>query len=350
MNDPDADRPASRGYHASPIPPSPRPSVASRASRSSLRRELERQLDPLPIHPRPASVAYSSRPHTPQTTTAPLPRPIEEIPLISSPSPLQQQQQQQQQQQPPPFTPFFTLLTSTSPSTSRQTTHHPTVHYIFADDDPEILTAALAHHHRGPYWDTAAAAAAEDDNNPTTPPVPEDRAVILDMESTADGTGLQVAWASSLTPDWAITAAGVNRMEGSGGANGATTAAATTTGSTTTGNLVLNIEGVSIEAASGALMGKAPGYESELHSSGGSSAGKGKEKEQKQGQRGEEYAELILEFEKRMGTLRKVVEAGAARQRALAEGGGSRHFQEGPAVTEGFRGEAGEDGRYRRGC
>src|SRR5262249_43559277 len=105
MADSENDRPGSRGYHASPAPPSPRPSVASRPSRSSLRRDQE-----LPAQPRPASGVYS-RPHTPQYPAA---GPIEEPPALSSP-PLVQPTP------PPPFSPLFTLLASTSHPSNRQT-------------------------------------------------------------------------------------------------------------------------------------------------------------------------------------------------------------------------------------
>ncbi len=280
MTDADNDRPGSRGYFAaSPAPPSPRPSVASRASRSSLRRDQERQ--ELSGHPRPASVAYS-RPHTPQYTVA---NPFEEPPA-ASPGP------RPAQPTPPPFSPLFTLLTSTSHPSNRQTIQYPIVHYIFADDDPEILTAALAHHHGG----------ADPHNDPDAEPnAPPDRAVLLDMERVADGSGVEVAWASSLTPDWAVASAHVSRMEAGGGGGGGGVAIGPG------GNQVLKIEGVSIEPSSGLFGGrKAPAPDTETPAPPAP----------------EEYADLLQEFDKRMATLRKVVEAAGARQRALGDGGG----------------------------
>ncbi|KAH6623857.1 hypothetical protein F5144DRAFT_584542 [Chaetomium tenue] len=300
---PDPDRPASRGTYTSPAPPSPRPSVASRASKSSLRREHERQETP-PIHPRPTSAAYS-RPHTPHTTTI---APAEEPARAPSPPPPPPPPKPTQQ----PFSPVFALLNSTSHASNRQTIHHPTVHYIFADDDPERLTAALAHHH-------GAAASYDDNNNSNGGEAPPDRGVLLDLEPTADGAGYEVAWASSLTADWAATGARVSRME-EGGAGGATVPGLG-------GNLVLKIEGVSLEPAAVAAGGAGGGAsgavgkgststpETEMHSSGGST-GRGRSAPASEG-----YAELLQDFEKRMATLRKVVEAGAARQRALGGAG-----------------------------
>lgn len=309
MADSDLGRPGSRGYHASPVPPSPRPSVASRASKSSLRRETERQEGS--SHHRPGSISHS-RPHTPQTTAAP----AEEQTQLSSPSPLQPAQ--------PPFSPLFTLITSAAQSSNRQTVHHPTVHYVFADDDPETLTAALAHHHRGAYDD------GEEEEGSSSNPV--DRAILLDMEPAADGSGLEVAWASSLTPDWAVTSARVSQMEGGGGG--------WATSDPSGNNMILKIEGVSIELGSGPL-GKAPTPDDELHSS-GASAGR---QQPPPLPVTDEYGELLQDFEKRMLTLRKVVEAGAARQRALGDQHGQ--FLENTAMEKAagpFQPEAGGDG------
>jgi hypothetical protein len=130
------------------------------------------------------------------------------------------------------------------------------------------------------------------------------------MEPTADGSGYEVAWASSLTPDWAATSARISRMEGGNG--GAVPGLG--------GNLVLKIEGVSLEPSAGPL-GKTSTPEIEMQSSGGSTG------RQQPARAAEEYADLLQDFEKRMSTLRKVVEAGAARQRAL--GGGAGQFSEG---------------------
>ncbi|KAL2262239.1 hypothetical protein VTK26DRAFT_2031 [Humicola hyalothermophila] len=299
MADQHTDRPGSaiagRGYPF-PIPPSPRPSIASRESRSSLRMGQERH--ETPAQAQPASVAYS-RPQTPQTATAPLEeQPQHQQHPRHSPPP--------HPSQPPSFSPLFALLTSTSHSSNRQTIHHPTVHYVFADDDPEILTAALAHHHRGAYENTV-----EVDDDPSTP---RDRAVILDLEPTVDGSSFEVAWASSLSPDWAVTSARVSRMEGNGGGGGGGGVSAGPSA-----NLVLKIEGVSMEPSSG--LGKTPTSETEFQSS---SANVGRHHPAAPEVEG--YGDLLLDFEKRMAILRKVVEAGAARQRAL--GAGDEQFSE----------------------
>lgn len=301
MTDLDPDRPASRGPHTTPAPASPRPSVASRASRSSLRRELERH--ETPAHPRPTSAATYSRPHTPHAAGAAAR--VEESARGASP---------------PPFTPVFALLSSTSHATNRQTVHHPTVHYIFADDDPEMLTAALARHHRG-----SGGVYADDDEGVGVASTTLDRGVLLDMEPTADGSGYEVAWASSLTPDWAATSATISRSEG--GLGGAAPGLAS--------QLVLKIEGVSLEQLPSRPPGKTPTPEAEMHSSGGST-GKGRT-----APAAEDYADLLQDFEKRMSTLRKVVEAGAARQRAVGDGTGQ--FSEAARDRVPTSGESAQD-------
>ncbi|KAL2268186.1 hypothetical protein VTJ83DRAFT_3032 [Remersonia thermophila] len=288
MGDPNSDRPASRAYHVSTAPPtSPRPQpsvVAARGSRSSLRQ------DQIPEH---YPVAHSPPHSLDETGGVPLVPDGGGLPVQPSP--------------PPPFSPIFTLIASTSQATNKQTIHHPTVHYIFADDDPEILTAALAHHHGSAQHEEG------DDHNETqgsgtrTPP---DRGVLLDVEPTADGSGYEVVWASSLTPDWAATSARFSRTEAGTGADGF---AAGALGS----SLVLKIEGVSLEPSSQRpLLGKAAAASPETDmQSEGTVSGK-----QQGAPTAEEYPELLREFERRMGTLRRVVEAGAARQRALEHG------------------------------
>ena len=232
MAEPNIPRPgsaaAARGYRTSPVPSSPRPSVASRESRSSLRKEQERQ-EPLAQHSRPASMEKYSHSESPQLGGVA----SVEGGAHLSPTP-------QPTQAAPPFTPFFTLLTSISPSTNRQTLHHPTVHYIFADDDPEVLIAALAQHHRGLEVEGGGGGTGDDDLNDDSGP--KDRAIIIDVETTPDGTGFGVAWASSLSPDWAVTMASVDQMESYGGGGAALGPG---------GNLVLKIEGVSIEPSAG---------------------------------------------------------------------------------------------------
>ncbi|KAK4195258.1 hypothetical protein QBC40DRAFT_289350 [Triangularia verruculosa] len=271
MTDPGIDRPnsAAAGYHASSIPPSPRPSVAGRASRSSLRRDRDSH-EPS-AYPRPASAALSyGTPHDEQQHRPP-----------SSSSPPQPQPTPQ-----PAFSPPFALLTSTSHASCRQTIHHPAVRYIFADDDPEILTAELTQYHQ-------TKQSGSDDSTG-----PGHRAIIIDMEQREDDHGFEVAWASSLSPDWAVTSANMEKMDGSGG------------------GLVLKVEGVSLEPPTSLSTGKtqAPEGADNMHSS-----GEGRTQSKQKQSSSDEYAALVQDFEKRMAVLRRVAEVGAEREKIIRE-------------------------------
>lgn len=322
---PDPDRPESRGYRASPASPSPRPSVASRASGSSLRRDQERQ-DATAPHIRPTSVTYP-QPETPQKLAA---QPVDGPP-VRPPQQAQEQKHHQHQQQ--PFTPVFALLDSASHSSKRQTVHYPTVHYIFADDDPGVLSAALARHHNGSNSSSGGSGGSGsgdsvggyDDTGVQggSSSRPADRGVILDMEPSPDGLGYEVTWASSLTPDWAVTSAQVNQIEGDAGSGGRGGVGVTGLG----GNLVLRVEGVSLEPESStSLPVKASTSEVDLQVSGVSL--RREPQQHRDGATPGEYTSLLHEFEKGMSTLRKVIGAGTARQRAL--GDGDEQFLESP--------------------
>lgn len=260
--------------------PSPRPSVASRGSRSSLRRQ--------------AAIAAGSA-------------------SASASASIQQQQQLQIPLPPaepstPNFTQLFTTVTSTTHPSNKSTTHHPTVHYIFADDDPDILTEALAHHHR-----TAEAEEQPDEDHPEEHP-PTERAVVLDIvPSPSAPAGYEVAWASSLAPDWAVVSARVGRTDGSGGA------LQQGSGGGGGGMLTLQIEGVSVErsgptpSSSRGKLGSSP-VEGDGKAGRGSAAGKQQNPEH---QPSEEYPALMDEFDQRMDVLRRVVEAAEVRRRTM---------------------------------
>ncbi|KAK4187813.1 hypothetical protein QBC35DRAFT_384131 [Podospora australis] len=285
MAEPETDRPgsSSAAHRAISIPtslsPSTRPLAGGRSSRSSLRRELDVQdigQDSRPAHDFNDDDEGKHLPYYSASADFPPPLPTPQS----------------------GFAPLFTFLTSTSQDGIQQTIHYPTVRYVFADDDPEILTAELAQHHHS--YD-------EEDEDVDWERSPRDRALIIDMERTSDGAGLEVAWASSLSPDWAVTSARVSTLQsGNGG---------------TSGGLMLRIDGVSLEETSAAPspVDKVPNPEADLQSSGPSTA---RQQDDQQSQSTEvEYGTLLLEFERRMEILRRVAEAGAERQRILRDAG-----------------------------
>ncbi|KAA8629859.1 hypothetical protein SMACR_07392 [Sordaria macrospora] len=154
------------------------------------------------------------------------------------------------------------------------------------------------------------------------------------MASSSNGNGLQVAWASSLSPDWAVVSAQVMRMEdqansSSGGANAAAGGGvfAASSPSLHTGPLMLKIEGVAIEPPSSSSSGS-PLSSLRLGGGGGrlsstpdgdlqsSLTGKGKQAATA-APAPEEYPTLLQDFERRIEMLKRVAEAGSERQRRI---------------------------------
>lgn len=200
-----------------------------------------------------------------------------------------------QHHDPPPFAPIFTLVNNTS----THTTHHPHVRYIFSDDDPDVLTQALAD--LDPELDQSAA----------DPILPHNRAMILDLAPDPTG-GYSVAWASSLSPSWAVLDAQLSQIpqsdeESNNGNEGGE-------GNGRADRLMLRIEGVDSNAlgSEGGISGAGSRQGSGSGSGGGSS--------QHDRERGEthDYTNLVDKFEKRMTTLRKIVDAGEERRQKMA--------------------------------
>ncbi|KAI1334065.1 hypothetical protein F5Y15DRAFT_315525 [Xylariaceae sp. FL0016] len=211
---------------------------------------------------------------------------------------------QQSPNNPPPFSSVFALVKNASTGT----THHPHVRYIFSDDDPDVLTQALAEH------DTSLDQSGSD-------PTLANRAMMLDLQSSADG-GFSVAWSSSLSPSWAVVDAQLTRISppsseaGNGNNNG------TGEGSNSRADrLMLKIEGMDSRAL---------GSEAELRSGSlgrsgnGSTSGSGSgHKDRDRSVEVDDYADITDDFERRMATLRKVMNASEERRRKI----GSKHEQ-----------------------
>ncbi|KAI0011967.1 hypothetical protein F4779DRAFT_145684 [Xylariaceae sp. FL0662B] len=212
----------------------------------------------------------------------------------------------------PAFAPIFALVNNTS----TRTTHHPHVRYIFSDDDPDVLTRELAE------LDPGVDASASD-------PALNNRAMILDLAAD-DGANIggggggvctyDVAWAASLSPSWAVLGAHLSPISppsSSDGGNGEGRGGRPD-------RLMLRIEGVEaggpggsegelLLRASGEASTSKQGTPSGSRSGSGSGNGHGQKAAE-----AEDYAGLVDEFERRMGTLRKVVEAGEERRRKIA--------------------------------
>ncbi|ETS81820.1 hypothetical protein PFICI_06822 [Pestalotiopsis fici W106-1] len=198
-----------------------------------------------------------------------------------------------------PFQPIYTLVNNTS----TRTTHHPRVKYIFSDDDPDELMQALAQQDHANLGESASG------------PAPDHRAILLDLTSASDGT-LNVSWASSLSPSWAVLDAQVTKISppsSDGGGNSDPTASPT---QKKPDRLMLRIEGIDGGSLASDSELRLSDEKSRLGSS-GSASGSGQRVTET-----EDYNALVDEFDKRMSLLRKVVDAGEERRRKVAEGTG----------------------------
>ncbi|KAI1348609.1 hypothetical protein F5Y01DRAFT_211227 [Xylaria sp. FL0043] len=203
---------------------------------------------------------------------------------------------------PPPFAPVFTLVNNAS----TRTTHHPHVRYIFSDDDPDILTQALA--------ECEHADAEESGHRPAN------RAMILDLAPGDDGR-YTVSWASSLSPSWAVLNAQLSQISppssDAGQAGGSGTGDPGVENNNRPDRLMLRIEGIEMNAS---------GSPSELrmsdetsHQRSGSASGSGsRHRERERSGEPDDYSIMLDEFEKRMTTLRSVVNAGEERRKKIA--------------------------------
>ncbi|KAI8957984.1 hypothetical protein F5Y11DRAFT_360379 [Daldinia sp. FL1419] len=200
-----------------------------------------------------------------------------------------------QDHSPHPFAPIFTLVNNTS----TRTTHHPHVRYIFSDDDPDILTQALVELDAGT-------------DGTTSDPALSNRAMVLDLALDATG-GYNVAWASSLSPSWAVLDAQLSRIAppSDGGIDNGNEGGDNNNRSD---RLMLKVEGIESNSlgSEGGLSGDAS-----RHGSGSGSGGGSGQHDRDRGEV-EDYTSLVDKFDKHMTTLRKLVDASEERQRRTA--------------------------------
>ncbi|KAG5946530.1 hypothetical protein E4U60_003987 [Claviceps pazoutovae] len=174
---------------------------------------------------------------------------------------------------PPPLEPFFTLLTNTTTGT----TIHPRVQYLFSDDDLSALVT-----NQPPSSSLSASSSLP----------PSTRPLIVDLVPTPDNTSWTVSWASSLTPEFALTSSCITVQPDSKNSyndvdNKEThTAAAAAAEDKST---MLRLEGVERDPPCASRPGSPPGSES------GATLGK------------EDVEALAEEFRRRFAVLRKVV-------------------------------------------
>jgi hypothetical protein len=222
---------------------------------------------------------------------------------------------------PPPFAPVFTLVDNAS----ARTTHHPHVRYIFSDDDPDILTRALAECEHANTEELGADLA------------PANRAMILDLAPNDDG-GYSVSWASSLSPSWAVLNAQLSEISppssDAGHSNGSGAGDTDTNTNSRPGRLMLRIEGVETSTPNSSSELRISDETSRQRPSSGSGSGSGHRERERSGE-GDDYVSTLDEFEKRMITLRKVVNASEDRRKKIApQTTGEEHVAMPDAVAE----------------
>ncbi|KAI1433883.1 hypothetical protein GGR50DRAFT_454696 [Xylaria sp. CBS 124048] len=224
------------------------------------------------------------------------------------------------------FAPIFTLVENAS----TRTMNHPHVRYIFSDDDPESLTQSLIDYQLN--RDTSESGSGSG-SGPGSGPAPAKRAMILDLARDENG-GYSVSWASSLSPSWAVLSAQISQISppssdaGHGSNSGSGGNGAGVTGSNNENSrpdrLMLRIEGIEtgplsssaelrrsdetsrqrpVSSASGR---ERPGTTTTIATTTTTTA------------EGDDYAGMLDEFEKRMATLRKVVNASEDRRKKTA--------------------------------
>lgn len=314
--------------------------------------------DPEPQHDQPLSADAAQPSPSPSAVPQPDQQPIEQE--QSQQATLSQQEQQsdspnpehpdqEPQQYLPPFQPLFTLVTDTTTGA----THHAHVHYIFSDDEPDLLTDALGQYsiqqqqyqiHQQQQQQTASSSSGSTSAKPTPPqPLINDRAILLDLvpkppadptttttsssSAAAAAPAYDVAWASSLSADWAVVSAKVSPMSADDNDTDVVPTPARGAADSDGSGLILRIEGVDLThpplpppPAAAVAAPRAVRSKASIDLSSGSSSGVAQPAAQQ-----EDYGAIVEEFDKRMVVLRKVLEAGRERQLKMAvdaDGGG----------------------------
>lgn len=180
---------------------------------------------------------------------------------------------------PPPFEPLFALVTNATTGA----TVHPRIHYLFSDDDASIPT------------DTITTTTQDDDDN-------QHRSLVVDLAPTPAHDAWAVSCASSLGPEFAVTAAALSKQQSDGNSSSSSNAAGGgSSGATAT--LMLHVEGVSRDPVDLRSSAEAVGSAGSLRSSTGSG-----------GAAREDLEALADDFQRRMGILKSVVGEGEKRR------------------------------------
>ena len=187
---------------------------------------------------------------------------------------------------PPNFQPFFTLLTSSSTST---TIKHPRTHYIFADDPSETnpITARVLETLEAPLnqSDDYDSSKGHDRGQAKEQDLValNERYVIIDL----DASGTKIVSAQSMSPNWAVMSTEIGPAPtwdvGAGNKSGQEE------GTAAGGGMMLAIDGTECVGGYGPDTTESQSYRDDLEA--------------------RSLEQLADEYERRMGDIRKVVEA-----------------------------------------
>lgn len=163
-----------------------------------------------------------------------------------------------------------------------------------------MLTQALAQQHDANLNESASG------------PAPDHHAILLELSPDKDGS-YNVSWASSLSPSWAVLDAQVSRISPPSSDRGGHTSPS----KNKPDRLMLRVDGVEGASLASSSELRLSGEKSGQGSGSGSGSGIGGGHKALDS---EEYNNLVNEFDTRMTTLSRVVDAGEERRRKLSEG------------------------------
>ncbi|EPE04673.1 hypothetical protein F503_06222 [Ophiostoma piceae UAMH 11346] len=203
----------------------------------------------------------------------------------------------------PTLTPFYTIISDVTPSSSASDTYYPRVRYVFSDDDLDIISGALS---------TPPASQSRPVEPRHGPPSPahrigsglHGRSILLDLAPAADGRGYTVAWASSLSPDWAVVGTRLQPLE--------SVSASGVTDDDDGRTIVLNIEGLGLPIAAASSSDPSDYPRTSVTQDGRKVSSL---RTDKAAPKVKDYGDLVRTFEMRMASLRSAVYNSEERRR-----------------------------------
>ena len=203
----------------------------------------------------------------------------------------------------PTLTPFYTVISDVTPPSSATDTYYPRVRYVFSDDDPDIISGALSFHHAS-QGRPVEPGHGPSNSAPQSGSGSHSRSILLDLAPAADGRGYTVAWASSLSPDWAVVGTRLQPLE--------PVSASDVIDDDGGRTVVLNIEGLGIPIAAPSSIDPPDHRKTSVTQDGRKVSSL---RIDKAVPKVKDYADLVRTFEMRMALLRSAVHNSEERRR-----------------------------------